>query len=78
MFKKKLNLLAWRDYALGLVNQLQNLCLPWLNYALSDGDLRKCFKVLDLKACTWNVRSLNGEGAAAKLVDVLAMSLVLI
>ncbi|XP_050331585.1 uncharacterized protein LOC126760169 [Bactrocera neohumeralis] len=37
-----------------------------------DDDHGKRNKNYDLRACTWNVRTLNGEGAAAQLVDVLA------
>ena len=37
----------------------------------TDDDPCKRNKEYDLRACTWNVRSLNGEGASARLVDVL-------
>ncbi|XP_050337803.1 craniofacial development protein 2-like [Bactrocera neohumeralis] len=36
-----------------------------------DDDHGKRNKDYELRACTWNVRSLNWEGAAAQLVDVL-------
>ncbi|XP_054086336.1 craniofacial development protein 2 isoform X1 [Zeugodacus cucurbitae] len=36
-----------------------------------DDDHGKRIKDYDLRACTWNVRTLNWEGASAQLVDVL-------
>ncbi|XP_067619871.1 craniofacial development protein 2-like [Eurosta solidaginis] len=44
---------------------------PRINTLSFDDDHGKRLKDNELRACTWNVRSLNGIGADARLVDVL-------